>query len=52
MRFLRLALCLACLARAWASAPVTTRQEDEKQAPEEIPNFNQLDEYIYVPKST
>jgi hypothetical protein len=28
------------------------QKEDEKQAPEEIPNFNQLDEYIYVPKTT
>jgi len=27
-------------------------QKQEQQQPEEIPNFSQLDEYIYVPKST
>ncbi len=27
-------------------------EKPEQQQPEEIPNFNQLDEYIYVPKST
>jgi hypothetical protein len=26
--------------------------EEQKPIPEEIPNFNQLDEFIYVPKST
>jgi hypothetical protein len=33
---------------------VTARAADDEQKapPEEIPNFNQLDEYIYVPKST
>ncbi len=51
MRYLRLALCLACLPLA---SPVRAAddKEEEHQAPEEIPNFNQLDEYIYVPKST
>ncbi len=48
MRFLRYALCLACLPLAGLRAA----DEEEKQAPEEIPNFNQLDEYVYVPKST
>jgi hypothetical protein len=28
------------------------QKEEEKQVPDEIPNFNQLDEYIYVPKTT
>jgi hypothetical protein len=47
MRFLRFALCVACLPLAGLRAA-----EDEKPVPEEIPNFNQLDEYIYVPKQT
>jgi hypothetical protein len=49
MRYLLIALCALAL-------PVTAfcaQDEDEpKQQPEEIPNFNQLDEFIYVPKST
>jgi hypothetical protein len=49
MRYLRLALCVACLPVAGLLAQ---QKEDEKPIPEEIPNFNQLDEYIYVPKST
>jgi hypothetical protein len=51
MRFLRLALCVACLPVAGLRAQ---QRDDENKAPvpEEIPNFSQLDEYIYVPKST
>jgi hypothetical protein len=48
MRYLLLFLCVVCL-------PVTglrAADADEKPVPEEIPNFSQLDEYIYVPKST
>ena len=47
MRLLRFALCVACLSFAGLRAA-----EEEKQQPEEIPDFNQLDEYTYVPKST
>lgn len=50
MRYLRLALCVACVPLAGLRA--ADDQEEQKQAPEEIPNFSQLDEYIYVPKST
>jgi hypothetical protein len=49
MRFLRSALSVACLSVAGLRA---ADQEEEKQQPEEIPNFNQIDEYTYVPKST
>lgn len=49
MRFLRFALCLACLPLVGLRA---ADDKEEQQAPEEIPNFNQLDEYVYVPKST
>jgi hypothetical protein len=51
MRFLRLALCVACLPVAGLRAQ---QKDDENKGPvpEEIPNFSQLDEYIYVPKST
>ena len=49
MRFLRFALSVACLPVAGLHAQ---QKEEEKTAPEEIPNFNQLDEYVYVPKST
>jgi hypothetical protein len=49
MRFLRVALCIACLPVAAVRADDA---KEEKQAPEDIPNFNQLDEYIYIPKST
>jgi len=48
MRFLRLALCVACLPLAGLRAD----DDDKGPVPEEIPNFSQLDEYIYVPKST
>jgi hypothetical protein len=48
MRILRLALSVACLSVAGLRAA----DEDEKQQPEEIPDFNQIDEYTYVPKST
>jgi hypothetical protein len=51
MRLLRLALCVACLPLAVLRA-ADDQKEEEKQAPDEIPNFSQLDEYIYVPKST
>src|ERR1700684_3233306 len=50
MRFLRLALCVACLPVAGLLAQ--QKDEDKGPVPEEIPNFNQLDEYVYVPKST
>jgi hypothetical protein len=50
MRFLRLALCVACLPVAGLRAQ--QKDEDKGPVPEEIPNFNQLDEYIYIPKST
>jgi hypothetical protein len=48
MRFLLLSLCVALLPVAGLRAA----DEDAKPVPEEIPNFSQLDEYIYVPKST
>jgi hypothetical protein len=48
MRVLLLALCVACL----PVARVRAADEEQKPVPEEIPNFSQLDEYIYVPKST
>ena len=49
MRYLRFALCVACLPLAGLRAD----DEDNKgPVPEEIPNFNQLDEFIYVPRST
>ena len=51
MRILRIALCLACLPLVGLRAAGDDK-EDQQQAPEEIPNFNQLDEYVYVPKST
>ena len=47
MRFLRFALCVASLSFAGLRAA-----DEEKQQPEEIPDFNQIDEYTYVPKST
>lgn len=50
MRFLRLALCVACLPVAGLLAQ--QKDEDKGPVPEEIPNFNQLDEYVYVPRST
>jgi hypothetical protein len=49
MRFLLLALCAACLP---AAALRAADSDEQKAAPEEIPNFNQLDEFVYVPKST
>jgi hypothetical protein len=48
MRLLLIALCIACLPVAGLRAA----DEEQKPIPEEIPNFSQLDEYIYVPKST
>jgi hypothetical protein len=48
MRFLLLSLCVAFLPVAGLRAA----DEEAKPIPEEIPNFSQLDEYIYVPKST
>ena len=49
MRYLRFALCVACLPLAGLRAD----DEDNKgPVPEEIPNFNQLDEFIYVPRAT
>jgi hypothetical protein len=50
MRIFRFALCALFLplATVWAADD----QKEEHQAPDEIPNFNQLDEYIYVPKTT
>jgi len=51
MRFLRVALCVACLPVAGLRAQ---QKDDENKGPvpEDIPNFSQLDEYIYVPRST
>ncbi len=51
MRYLRLALCVACISLVGLRAADDDSKEQQAQ-PEEIPNFNQLDEYIYVPKST
>lgn len=51
MRFLRFALCVACLPLVGLHAQ-EKQDEEQKPVPEEIPNFNQLDEFIYVPKST
>jgi hypothetical protein len=49
MRILRFALCGVFLTVAGLRAA----EDEEKPAPpEEIPDFNQLDEYTYVPKST
>jgi hypothetical protein len=50
MRILRFALCAMILPLAVRAAD--DQKEEEKQQPDEIPNFNQLDEYIYVPKTT
>ena len=47
MRLLRIALCAACLSFGGLRAA----DEEQKQQPEEIPDFNQIDEYTYVPKS-
>src|SRR5271156_5781545 len=55
MRLLRLSLCAVCVCVSGLRAQ-TNQADDEnadKQAPpEEIPDFSQLDEYTYVPKST
>ena len=45
--FSRLALCLAILPLCALRA-----DEDKPQAPEDIPDFSHLDEYIYVPRTT
>src|SRR5579863_5982639 len=50
MRFLRVALGLAFLSVTYLRA--ADQEEDKQQQPEEIPDFNQIDEYTYVPKST
>jgi hypothetical protein len=50
MSLLRIGLCVACLSLAGLRA--ADDKDEEKQQPEEIPNFNQLDEYTYLPKST
>ena len=42
-------MCAACLPLAGLRA---AEEEQQKQQPEEIPDFNQIDEYTYVPKST
>jgi hypothetical protein len=55
MRLHRLALCAFLLPLLGLSVRAQEKSDDDKQeqqAPEEIPNFNQLDEYVYVPKST
>jgi hypothetical protein len=49
MRILRFALCGACLTLAGLRA---AENEEKPSPPEEIPDFNQLDEYTYIPKST
>ena len=48
MKQLRLLLCLAALSAGILHA----EDEKEQQPPEEIPDFSNLDEYVYVPKST
>jgi hypothetical protein len=50
MRNLRFAFCALILPLAMLRA--ADDEKDQQQAPEEIPNFSQLDEYIYVPKTT
>ena len=53
MRLFRLALCGVCISAAGLRAQQSNSGGDEKEAPpEEIPDFSQLDEYTYVPKST
>jgi hypothetical protein len=53
MRLFRLSLCSVCLCVAGLRAQTNQADDDNKQAPpEEIPDFSQLDEYTYVPKST
>lgn len=50
MRTLRIAFCVACVGLVALHAEDDSKEQQAQ--PEEIPNFNQLDEYIYVPKST
>jgi hypothetical protein len=55
MRLFRLSLCGICICVAGLRAQTNQADEEnaDKQAPpEEIPDFSQLDEYTYVPKST
>jgi hypothetical protein len=53
MRLFRFALCGLCLSAAGLRAQTSSQDDDQKQAPpEEIPDFSQLDEYTYVPRST
>jgi hypothetical protein len=53
MRLFRLSLCGVCLCVAGLRAQTNEQDDENKQAPpEEIPDFSQLDEYTYVPKST
>jgi hypothetical protein len=54
MRLFRLSLCSVCICVAGLRAQTNQQEDsDNKQAPpEEIPDFSQLDEYTYVPKST
>lgn len=48
MKLLRLALFLSVA----SLCPVWAQDEQAKQPPEEIPDFSNLDEYIYQPKNT
>jgi hypothetical protein len=53
MRLFRLSLCGMCVCVAGLRAQTNQQDDENKQAPpEEIPDFSQLDEYTYVPKST
>ncbi|HXN35164.1 MAG TPA: hypothetical protein VN877_03280, partial [Opitutaceae bacterium] len=53
MRLFRLALCGVCLSAAGLRGQQSAQDSEAKEAPpEEIPDFSQLDEYTYVPKST
>jgi hypothetical protein len=49
MKYLRLALISS--AAVLCSLPIRAQDEQQQKAPTEIPDFNNLDEYIYVPKS-
>jgi hypothetical protein len=54
MKHLRLALTLLALAPGalWADTNPDADQEQQQKPPTEIPDFSNLDEYVYVPKST
>jgi len=47
----RIVLCLAILSLA-SFVRADDQDSQSQQAPEEIPDFNHLDDYIYVPKTT